>query len=249
MTSPPAPIHPRIAWRVFLLPNIDNLHFPDRLARQESLGWAHALAGIFLRVAGDRLNGTLQSRCPLECQLYCVHSLRPPAFQREFSLIAAPWENQMAKSISECPKCAGKLEAGYLPDAAYAGQQIGRWEPAQRRNPVGRLQRLQKRRFQCARFDVPNVAMSNCMPAMNSLRNKPNEMPLRFTIRDLLWLILAIALFLVPGRSFGIPLEPTFILRSRTTLVFSSASTCASRNRDLSDAIWRSLYLAVRDRI
>ena len=35
----------------------------------------------------------------------------------------------MAKSISECPKCAGTMEAGYLPDAAYAGQQIGRWAP------------------------------------------------------------------------------------------------------------------------
>ena len=35
--------------------------------------------------------------------------------------------------------------------------------------------------------------MLNCMPAMNSLRNKPNEMPLRFTIRDLLGLTAGVA--------------------------------------------------------
>ena len=33
----------------------------------------------------------------------------------------------MTDSISPCPKCGGQLEAGYLPDASYVAQAIGRW--------------------------------------------------------------------------------------------------------------------------
>ncbi len=91
--------------------------------------------------------------------------------------------------------------------------------------------------------------MLNCMPAMNSLRNKPNEMPLRFTIRDLLWLILAIALFLRLVVHLGFHSNQRLFSALGQRWFFHQRQLGASRNRDLSDAIWRSLYLAVRDRI
>jgi hypothetical protein len=33
----------------------------------------------------------------------------------------------MTNTPQQCPKCNGQFEAGYLPDASYAAQAIGRW--------------------------------------------------------------------------------------------------------------------------
>jgi predicted nucleic-acid-binding Zn-ribbon protein len=33
----------------------------------------------------------------------------------------------MSDQISPCPKCGGQFEVGYLPDASYGAQVVGRW--------------------------------------------------------------------------------------------------------------------------